>query len=127
LTQAIPLGSSLKLTGAGNVTLFLQQNTGSTVSANVCIGLYVVPGGVLTGTLVPIGATFTNQLNVTSGAPMPVTLDYDLGLGALGYTVSGTTGTDVEVVATVQASSAVSIVSSPSTGLNDQATIDTSS
>ena len=57
LTQPIPLGTSLKLTGSGDMTLYLQTTDGSTVNASICVGVYVVPGGLLTGTLPAVGTT----------------------------------------------------------------------
>jgi hypothetical protein len=122
------VGTALKLTGTGNATLFLQQSSSTSVSATICIGLYVVPGGVLTGVLTPIGVPFTETVTLPSGAATPVTVDYDLGLGAPGYSASGILGTDVELVATVASSATpVTIASNPAAGVNDQGTIDTSS
>lgn len=125
LTPAVPVGTSLTLTGTGNVTLYLEQTSGSAVTTNLCIGLYVVPGGILGGTLAPIGVAFTNSMTLVSGVPTPVTLNFSSGLGTAGYLVSGIAGTDVELVTSAQASSTpVQILNDPTLGFTDQATLD---
>jgi hypothetical protein len=103
----------LNLTGTGSTTLYLQSTTGTTVNANICVGLYVVPGGVLTGTLTPIGTTFTLTASA-SGVPTPITLDFNAGIGPGAYAVTGIAGTEVELVVSVAATNgSVEIVNDP--------------
>lgn len=128
VTQPIPVGSTWKLTGTGNTTLYLQSNNVA-VSASICIGIYVVPGGVLTGATIP-GNPYTygpQTVSVPANIPTPVTLNFNSGIGPGGYLVSGVAGTEVEVVVWAAASAnPVQLVNSPPT-YPEQTTLDLSS
>lgn len=124
LTDPIPVGSSWDVAGTGTSSLYLEQSSGSTVTATLCVKVQLVPGGVLTGILSQIGTTFTTTVRLASGVPTPVTFNFSGGLGSAGYIASGITGTDIQIVTGVSASSTVSILNDPSLGYNDQTTLD---
>ena len=37
----------MNLTGTGGMTTYLESSSGVSVNVTVCMGLYVVPGGIL--------------------------------------------------------------------------------
>jgi hypothetical protein len=114
LTQPIPAGASWNLTGTGHAALYLQANTTS-VTAKICVGIFVVPGGLLSGVLPDIGTSFLATATVQN-FPTPITIDFNAALGPGGYLVSNIAGTKIEVVVWVAASaSPVQVVNSPPT------------
>jgi hypothetical protein len=84
------------------------------VTATLCVGVYVVPGGVLgslTGNLLasPIGAAAAATVTATAGAPTPVSFNFTVGSGS---TVASTSTNVVRLEVVVW------LVSSGSTGMN---------
>lgn len=118
LTQPVPTGGRWNLTGSGSTSLYLQSNT-TTVNASVCIGVYVVPGGLLGGTLPPVGVAYGPTTVPVGTVPTPVTLNFNAGIGPGGYLVGSVAGSLVEVVVWVAANAnAVQVVNSPPTYTN---------
>jgi Tfp pilus assembly protein PilE len=84
LTPQIPAGTTMNLNGTGSMTTYLQSGTGVAVNATVCMGLYVVPGGLLgslAGNLLaqPIGATVSASVTAAAGVPTPVSFNFNVG------------------------------------------------
>ena len=124
LSGAVPVGSSWDVAGTGTASLYLEQSSGSTVTATLCVKVILVPAGALGGVLSQIGTTFTTTVSLSSGVPTPVTFNYSSGLGSAGQVISGLSGTDVEIVTGVSASSSVDILNDTSLGYNNQTTLD---
>ena len=87
VAPAVPVGSTVNLNGTGSMTTYLQSGNGVTANATVCLGLYIVPGGVLgalSGNLLahPIGAAVSASVSVAAGAPTPVSFNFNVGQGA---------------------------------------------
>jgi Tfp pilus assembly protein PilE len=87
VAPAVPVGSTVNLSGAGSMTTYLQSGNGVAVNAKVCLGLYIIPGGVLgslTGNLLahPIGAVVSASVSVAAGVPTPVSFNFNVGQAA---------------------------------------------
>lgn len=80
LTPAIPLGVTWNVTGTGTMTVYLESSSGTAVSTNLCVGMYVLPSGPV-GNLFsqPIGTAFSVSATASAGAPTPMTFDYTMG------------------------------------------------
>lgn len=84
VTPGIPSGTTLHLTGSGGLTTYLESSSGVAVNVTVCMGLYVVPGGVLgllSGNLLstPIGAVVSANVTAGAGFPTPVSFNFNVG------------------------------------------------
>ncbi len=84
VTPTIPSGTTLKLTGNGSLTTYIESASGVSVNATVCLGIYLVPGGLLgtlTGNLLsqPIGVVVSASATAQVGVPSPVSFDFNLG------------------------------------------------
>jgi hypothetical protein len=80
----IPVGTTVNLNGTGSLTTYLESTTSTSVNATVCLGLYVVPGGVLgavSGNLLsqPIGVTASASVTAAAGVPSPVSFNFNVG------------------------------------------------
>lgn len=80
----IPVGTTVNLNGTGSLTTYLESTTSAAVNATVCLGLYVVPGGVLgtvSGNLLsqPIGVTASASVTAAAGVPSPVSFNFNVG------------------------------------------------
>ena len=112
VTAPIGLGSSVNLTGAGSLTAYLESGSGVAVNATVCLGVYVVPGGVigaLSGNLLAsrIGVVAAANVVAQAGFPTPVSFSFNLGTAD---TVTGSLlGTRIEVVLWVAASASTDV------------------
>jgi prepilin-type N-terminal cleavage/methylation domain-containing protein len=112
VTSPMYTGTNLNLSGAGSLTTYLESSTGVAVNATVCLGLYVVPGGVLgnlTGNLLstPIGAVVAANVSVAAGIPTPVSFNFNFGSAD---TVTGSLlGTRIEAVVWLAASASTDV------------------
>jgi Tfp pilus assembly protein PilV len=84
VTPGIPSGTTLNLNGTGSLTTYLMSNNGVAASVNVCLGLYLVPGGILgllTGNLLQtrIGVAVSASVTAQAGVPTPVSFNFNLG------------------------------------------------
>ena len=84
VTPGIPLGTTVNVNGNGAVTAYLQNSSGVAVNVNLCLGLYVVPGGLLgqlLGNLLstPIGVTVSASVSAQAGVPTPVSFNFNTG------------------------------------------------
>ncbi len=84
VTPGIPAGTTLNLNGAGSMTAYLMSGSGAAVNVSLCLGLYVVPGGILgslTGNLLaqPIGAAVSANVTAQAGVPTPVSFNFNVG------------------------------------------------
>jgi hypothetical protein len=84
VTPGIPSGTTLNLTGTGGLTTYLQSSSGVAVNVTVCMGLYVVPGGILgsvLGNLLshPIGAVVSANVTASASFPTPVSFNFNVG------------------------------------------------
>jgi Tfp pilus assembly protein PilE len=84
VTPTIPSGTTLNLNGHGSLTTYIESASGVSVNATVCLGLYLVPGGLLgtlTGNLLstPIGVVVSASATAQVGVPSPVSFDFNLG------------------------------------------------
>lgn len=84
VTPGVPSGKTLNLSGAGSMTAYLRSGSGVAINVNLCLGLYLVPGGVigsLTGNLLstPIGAVVTANVSAQAGVPTPVSFNFNVG------------------------------------------------
>jgi Tfp pilus assembly protein PilE len=113
LTPAVPAGSTVNLNGTGGMTSYIQSDTGASVSATVCVGLYIVPGtvlGTLTGNLLasPIGVAAATSVTAAAGAPTPVSFNFNVGsTGSVTSTVGNLAR--IEVVIWIAASSSTKV------------------
>lgn len=112
-TPTVPAGSTINLTGTGSMTDYLQTSSSAAVSANLCVGLYIIPGGLLgtlTGNLLaqPIGAAASVSLTVAAGLPTPVSFNFNVGSSAA-VTSSLTNLERIELVVWVAASSGTNV------------------
>lgn len=87
VTPTIPSGTTLKLTGTGSLTAYLESGSGVAVNATICLGVYLVPGGLLgslTGNLLanPIGVVVSANATAQVGFPTPVSFNFNLGSAA---------------------------------------------
>jgi Tfp pilus assembly protein PilV len=101
VTPAIPAGTTWTLTGTGNMTAYVESGTGQAINATLCMGLYLVPAGVLgvpAGNLLahPIGAAVSASVYAAAGVPTPVAFDFNVGSGT--DVVASTGLTRLEVV-----------------------------
>ncbi len=98
VTPAIPSGTTVNLTGKGSLTTYIESASGVSVNATVCLGIYLVPGGLigtLTGNLLstPIGVVVSASATATVGVPSPVSFDFNLGtVGAISSPTLGPLG-----------------------------------
>ncbi len=89
VTPTVPVGTSVNLTGAGGMTLYMQSTSGVAVNVLVCAGVYIQPTGLL-GTLVnllpphvtQIGASVGANATVSAAVPTPVSFGFNLGSAA---------------------------------------------
>ncbi|MEA2161488.1 MAG: hypothetical protein QOD66_3868 [Solirubrobacteraceae bacterium] len=87
VTPQVPVGTTVNLNGTGSMTAYLESTSGVSVSATVCVGLYIIPGGLL-GTLAgnllsqPIGAAASATVTATAGVPTPVSFSFNVGQAA---------------------------------------------
>jgi hypothetical protein len=87
VTPGIPSGTTVNLKGTGALTAYLQNSSGVAVNVNLCLGLYVVPGGLL-GSLLgnllsqPIGVTVGATVSAQAGVPTPVSFNFNTGATA---------------------------------------------
>jgi hypothetical protein len=84
VTPGIPSGTTLNLTGHGSLTTYIESASGVSVNVTVCLGIYLVPGGLigtLTGNLLstPIGVVVSASATAQVGVPTPVSFDFNLG------------------------------------------------
>jgi prepilin-type N-terminal cleavage/methylation domain-containing protein len=84
VTPGIPSGITVNLTGNGSLTTYIESASGVSVNATVCLGIYLVPGGLigaLTGNLLsqPIGVAVSASATAQVGVPTPVSFDFNLG------------------------------------------------
>ena len=110
VTPAIPAGSQVNLTGKGTMTAYVESASGVSVSATVCVALYVIPGGILSVLnnvlATPIGITGSATVQASAGVPTPVSFD----LGGVGQAVGSVTGPlRIEVVLWVQAAASTDV------------------
>ena len=88
VAPAVPVGSTVNLTGAGGMTAYLQSASSVNVSAKLCLAVYIVPTGLLgslTGSLLgttQVGATVTADVQASAGVPTPVSFQFNLGSAA---------------------------------------------
>jgi hypothetical protein len=100
----------VNLTGKGTMTAYVESASGVSVSATVCVALYVVPGGILSVLnnvlATPIGITGSATVQASAGVPTPVSFD----LGGAGQAVGSVTGPlRVEIVVWVQAAASTDV------------------
>jgi prepilin-type N-terminal cleavage/methylation domain-containing protein len=112
VTSPMYTGASMNLSGNGSLTAYLMSNSGVAANVTVCLGLYVIPGGVLgnlLGNLLshPIGAVVTANVTAQAGFPTPVSFDFNVGQ-ALNVTGS-LLGTRVELVLWLAASAGTNV------------------
>jgi prepilin-type N-terminal cleavage/methylation domain-containing protein len=84
VTPGIPSGTTWNLNGTGSFTTYIESGSGVAVNATVCVGLYLVPGGVLgllTGNLLatPIGAAVSVTATAQAGVYTPMSFNFDVG------------------------------------------------
>jgi Tfp pilus assembly protein PilV len=115
VTAPIPGGTSLALTGAGGMTLYLESGNGSPVNAVVCASFFSLPNSQLgtSTTLLPpnatqIGGTVSTNARVGAGVPTPVSAGFNLG-GASTLTSTSADPLRIEVVVWLGASSGTDI------------------
>jgi hypothetical protein len=112
VTSALGTGASIKLTGAGSFTGYLESGSGVAVNATLCLGVYVIPGGVLgnlTGNLLGsrIGVVVAANATAQAGFPTPVSFSFNLGTAS---TVTGSIlGTRLELVLWVASSASTDV------------------
>jgi Tfp pilus assembly protein PilV len=113
VTPQVPAGTTVNLNGTGSMTAYLESTSSVSVSATVCLGLYIIPGGLLgtlTGNLLssPIGAAVSATVTATAGVPTPVSFNFNVGQAAV---VSSTVlnVARVEVVVWVAASASTNV------------------
>jgi Tfp pilus assembly protein PilE len=87
VTPQVPVGTTVNLNGTGSMTAYLESTSGVSVSATVCLGLYIIPGGLLgtlSGNLLsqPIGAAVSANVTATAGVPTPVSFSFNVGQAA---------------------------------------------
>ena len=87
VTPGISNGTTVDLNGTGALTAYLENSSGVAVNVNVCLGLYVVPGGLLgelLGNLLstPIGVTVGASVSAQAGIPTPVSFNFNTGATA---------------------------------------------
>jgi prepilin-type N-terminal cleavage/methylation domain-containing protein len=87
VTPAIPAGTTVNLTGHGGMTAYVESASGVAVNVKVCVGLYIVPGGVLgvlTGNLLGsrIGVAASADVQAAAGVPTPVSFQFNVGQAA---------------------------------------------
>ncbi len=113
VAPAVPAGTTLNLNGTGGVTTYLESSSGVAVAATVCLGLYIVPGGLLGGVLgsllsQPIGVIAQAHVTAAAGVPTPVSFNFNVGqAAAISSTVLNLAR--VEVVVWVAASAATNV------------------
>jgi hypothetical protein len=106
------IAATLNLTGTGSLTTYLMSTSGVAVNVKVCLGLYLVPGGLLgslTGNLLqtPIGVAVSASVTAQAGVPTPVSFNFNTGLSsALQINVLGTR---VEAVVWLAASASTTV------------------
>jgi Tfp pilus assembly protein PilV len=119
VTAGIPSGTTVKLTGAGSLTTYIMSNSGVAVNVKLCLGLYLVPGGILgslTGNLLssPIGAAVSASVTAQAGVPTPVSFNFNTGLASVdqinGGGLLGLPRVEVVVWVAASASTSVSLV-----------------
>jgi Tfp pilus assembly protein PilE len=110
VTPAVAVGTTFN--GNGSLTAYLQSGNGVAVNVTVCLGLYIVPGGIL-GSLLgnllqsPIGVTVSANVTVQAGVPTPVSFNFDTLLNS---TVSvSVLGTRIEAVVWLAASAGTNV------------------
>lgn len=132
VTPAIPAGVTWNLTGTGNVTVYLESSSASTIQATLCVGLYVVPAGVLgslTGNLLgtQVGAVASANVQAPARVPTPVTFNFSAGIAPATYAVVSTGQARIELVLWFVGSSTPIDVVYDQAGYAGQATLYTAS
>jgi hypothetical protein len=112
VTPGVPAGTTINLKGTGSMTAYLMSGSGVAVNVNVCLGLYIVPGGLLGSLLgnllsTPIGATVTASVTAQAGVPTPVSFNFNVG--SAGQIVGSLLGTRIEVVVWLAASASTNV------------------
>ncbi|HEU0318973.1 MAG TPA: prepilin-type N-terminal cleavage/methylation domain-containing protein [Solirubrobacteraceae bacterium] len=84
VTPAIPAGTTVNLNGTGGMTTFVESTSAVAVDATICLGLYIVPSGLLGGVLgnllsQPIGVAVQASVTATAGVPTPVSFNFNVG------------------------------------------------
>jgi prepilin-type N-terminal cleavage/methylation domain-containing protein len=84
VTSGIPSGTNIDLSGSGSFTTYVESGSGVAVNATVCLGVYLVPGGILgslTGNLLsdPIGVVVAANVTAEASVLTPVSFNFNLG------------------------------------------------
>jgi hypothetical protein len=116
VTPQVPVGTTVNLNGTGSMTAYLESGSGVSVNATVCLGLYIIPGGVLgtlSGNLLshPIGATVSASVSASAGIPTPVSFNFNVGqAAAVSSTILNVARVEVVLWVAASASTNVSLV-----------------